>query len=94
MDIGVCKDHDPDDLDACPYCEIDSLRAEVEARQWQPIETMPQGEHILYYPPIKNSRGGYSHEAWVTIGHNIAPRRATHWMPLPAHPAAAPEVKP
>lgn len=51
--------------------------------EWQPIETKPQGETLLYYPP---ETGRNAKCEWITIGYNHAPRKATHWMPLPTPP--------
>lgn len=66
--------------------------AEQEASGWQPIETAPADADVLLFCPrrhetnparielrqARNTRGG-SHHAW-----------ATHWMPLPTPPGAAP----
>ena len=54
--------------------------------KWRPIETVPKKNVLLYYPPIVNSRGTKTHGEWITIGINSAPRKATHWMPLPNPP--------
>ena len=55
--------------------------------EWRPIETLKsRDEVILYYPPLYNSTGRCTHGKWVKIGRNNAPRKATHWMPLPEPP--------
>ncbi len=61
-----------------------ALAAPVEREGWKPIETAPQREVLLYYPP---EYGRNAKEEWVTINHpGITPRKATHWMPLPEPP--------
>jgi len=55
---------------------------------WKSIEDDQQFEEdvLLYYPPLKHSRGQVSHNAWITVGNNSHVRRATHFMPLPKPP--------
>lgn len=69
----------PNDLDA----------ARPLSREWMPIETAPEGEHVLLF--IRDDRGEMSHKIGIKYGstffygacmiHDI-----THWMPLPARP--------
>lgn len=56
--------------------------------EWQPIETAPgkSGEMLLYYPPVVDKKGVKTHGDRITVGRNNAPRKATHWMPLPEPP--------
>lgn len=72
--------------------EIDALRAELQARQWQPIETAPHEtlvvlgwyesgvfkQEIALASAGERYPDGYSNRWW----HG----RATHWMPLPPDP--------
>lgn len=67
--------------------EIRRLRREVaklrKLTQWQPIETAPACNVILFYPPETNQ------SAWITIGFGRSAkfRKPTHWMPIPEPPA-------
>jgi hypothetical protein len=51
---------------------------------WQPIETAPRGEHLLYFPPEEDRRL----PAWIKVDRvpAIHVRKPTHWMPLPEPP--------
>lgn len=60
--------------------------------QWQPIETAPHGEYVLLFEPrvprkTIDTPARMIVERWPTH----YPRKASHWMPLPAPPA---ETKP
>lgn len=69
---------------------LDEARAQSG---WRPIETAPEGEHIL----LATDQGGvslrewvkYEHDQWCKHGHSMPylPVNWTHWMPLPAPPA-------
>lgn len=57
--------------------------------EWKPIETAPEGEHVLLF--TRNDRGEMCHKIGIKYGstffygacmiHDI-----THWMPLPSRP--------
>jgi hypothetical protein len=70
--------------------EIERLRKEVaklrESTGWQPIETAPSGNVLLYYPA---ENGKNALREWITIGLGRSDRfrKASHWMPLPKPPA-------
>ena len=70
--------------------EIERLRKEVaklrKATEWQPIETAPDGNVLLYYPPEQRKNGL---SEWITIGFGRSERfrKATHWFPIPKPPA-------
>ena len=70
--------------------EIERLKKEVaklrKATEWQPIETVPSGKVLLYYP---EQTGQNPLSEWIIIGLGWAKtfRKATHWMPLPKPPA-------
>jgi hypothetical protein len=61
--------------------------------EWQPIETAPRGELLLYFPPLAPPRGR-EHDAPMPAMYRVDfnpvtyPRKPTHWMPLkpPATP--------
>ena len=57
---------------------------------WQPIETAKaDGEwKVLYFPPETDRRGVERLGTYykVDTSPNPVPRKATHWMPLPAPP--------
>jgi hypothetical protein len=55
--------------------------------EWQPIETAPSGEVLLYWPRKVKGRNSVLH-AMIRVGNaNGAPNRPpTHWMPLPEPP--------
>lgn len=76
---------------------------------WQPIETVPEGEHVLLWFPkgekgnggmecarlYRESDGGLPPGGWTHGGPNSGSDwdwgyddMPTHWMPLPAPPAA------
>jgi hypothetical protein len=65
---------------------------EATVERWRPIETAPKGDVLLYFP---EERGGPDRRVHV-LGQMIrvgrigdAPRKPTHWMPLPEPPRAA-----
>lgn len=70
--------------------EIERLKKEVaklqKATGWQPIETVPDGNVLLYYPE-EHGKNGLSE--WITIGFGRSERfrKATHWFPIPKPPA-------
>lgn len=56
---------------------------------WQPIETAPKGEHLLYFPA--NEAKHQVEMIRVDLYPVTYPRKPTHWIPLPkAPPVAAP----
>jgi hypothetical protein len=69
--------------------EIERLKKEVaklrKSGGWQPIDTAPSGNVLLYYPP---EHGKNALSEWVTIGLGRSQRfrNPTHWMPLPKPP--------
>jgi len=65
---------------------IAALLAQDGAGEWRPIATKPKGETLLYYPV---TTGRNAQAEWITIGYGNVPRKATHWMQLPASPLAA-----
>ena len=57
---------------------------------WQPIETAPNGDVLLYFPAVYNERRKeQSHGVMVKVGWASAfPNRVpSHWRPIPAPPA-------
>ena len=60
--------------------DIAVLCDEVEKRQWQPIETVPDEGEVLVYQP-----GGFM---WIATDTKTELAGATHWMPLPSSPNA------
>ena len=75
-------------------------QARAEGSGWQPIETAPRGEIVLFvYPPDGKSHldpkyGVGSLSEWS--GHTLFfdwgwSMRPTHWMPLPTPPRALAE---
>jgi hypothetical protein len=66
-----------------------AARAYLDQEAWQPIETAPKGDVIRYEPAEyrKNERHPYL-DARIVISNGAYPRKATHWMPLPAPPKA------
>lgn len=79
---------------------IESL--ERDAARWQPIETAPRDGALLLlacsnWPhsevlgkPVPIKVGGYWDGRWNVFGASWEP---THWMPLPAPPAALSQQK-
>lgn len=56
---------------------------------WQPIETAPKGEVLLYFPRVYNERRReVTHSPMIKVGWaaNFPHREPTHWMPLPEAP--------
>lgn len=70
--------------------EIDRLELEVaklrKLTEWQPIETVPSGDVILYYP---KQTGRNALSEWIRTGTpaDTPRRKPTHWIPLPKPPA-------
>lgn len=66
--------------------ENDRLSAEVQARQWQPIETAPKDgrQMILLLTPSRWPQVAWSN-TWWTAGFSVE-CKPTHWMPLPPAP--------
>lgn len=63
---------------------------------WQPIETAPKGEVLLYFPP--KVAGAYAQStlpAMIRVGwaSDFPNRIPSHWMPLPAPPSTEPLTK-
>jgi hypothetical protein len=54
---------------------------------WQPIETCPTGEVILFFPTTPSGRNSKLHQM-IAVGHlsSYPYRTPTHWMPLPEPP--------
>lgn len=81
--------------------EIDRLRAELQARQWMPIESCPRqhGKHYLICKDcgpgtLPSISIGYCFEDkadWHLVESNCTAEqygyRVTHWRPLPLPPA-------
>jgi hypothetical protein len=59
-----------------------------ELKGWQPIETAPLGNLLLYAPAKVARNRGMTHQPRLYIGvRSDAPNRPpTHWMPLPSPP--------
>lgn len=73
--------------------ENDALRAELQARQWQPIETAPH--ETLVVLGWHDENGVFKQEIGLASAGTRYPGgasdmwwhgRATHWMPLPPAP--------
>jgi len=69
--------------------ENEALRAELQARQWQPIETAPEGVMILCADMKAHEAKDWAFVAWLAGGKLCGHRcgMPTHWMPLPRPPA-------
>ena len=66
--------------------EIKRLKKEVaklrKLTEWQPIETAPKGQILLYYGPEQTQ------DEWITMGlASGGYRKPTHWFPIPKPPA-------
>lgn len=73
-------------------CDVEYVRADSHAQQWQPIETAPtDGTRILAYPVFGKVgvvtwwRSNIHKDGGSFIDGNMAVR-PTQWMPLPAPP--------
>jgi hypothetical protein len=55
---------------------------------WQPIETAPKDQVILYYPAVFKPGRGMTLPEWVKVGRaeETPFRKPSHWLPLPAAP--------
>lgn len=56
---------------------------------WQPIETAPKGQVLLYWPKVPNARDpALCLPAMISVGYagSTPNRPPTHWMPLPEPP--------
>lgn len=53
--------------------------------QWQPIETAPKGELLLYFPKVE---ARFPLWPMIRVGSiaNYPYRKPSHWMPLPEPP--------
>lgn len=58
-----------------------------QLQQWQPIETAPAEECLLYQPESKG-RSLLTARMIVERGNDRRVRETTHWMPLPPPPLA------
>lgn len=69
------------------YTQLMHNLAKAKKAGWQPIDTVPKGEVILFFPKIKSGRNSHLHQM-IVVGHASGyPFRApTHWMPLPPAP--------
>lgn len=58
--------------------------------KWQPIESAPNGELILYFPPERTRRGDVKFGGMIKVDRFPVyyPRQPTHWQPLPLPPEA------
>lgn len=57
--------------------------------EWQPIETAPKGELLLYAPAEVRGRNSRLPERIYIGSRYDAPNRPpTHWMPLPKPPVS------
>ena len=54
--------------------------------KWEPIETAPNGELIVYYPRYEKGRTKLSPLIRVGYKGTWGARNPTHWMPLPDPP--------
>lgn len=81
---AMARDWDKDDS-AAPALNPSEVPA------WQPIETAPKGgrDLILLLTPSRFPQVAYSN-TWWTSGFSVE-NKPTHWMPLPAAPAASKE---
>lgn len=72
--------------------ENDALRAELQARQWMPIETAPHDQEVLLgwadWDGVWITEVGMASWGWRTARvNNISLHgRATHWQTLPPAP--------
>ncbi|WP_028354792.1 hypothetical protein [Bordetella petrii] len=74
--------------------ENDALRAELQARQWQPIETAPKDSTVWAYNGEQGRMRwiegeGYALWAWedeLLSDVDPMPIQPTSWMPLPPAP--------
>ena len=59
--------------------------------EWQPIETAPDEEVLLYFPPVERLRKELCLRAMYKVDHaGLFPNRPpSHWMPLPPPPEGA-----
>lgn len=56
--------------------------------EWQPIETLPYGDHYLLYVPGTGVTVGHvsSGEFVIDVLNGCRETYATHWLPLPEPP--------
>jgi hypothetical protein len=58
--------------------------------EWQPIETMPRKECLVYQPEHKSEGGRNTLAARICFSRDAGfYRKSTHWMPLPDPPNRA-----
>jgi len=68
--------------------ENEALRAELQARQWMPIESCPRGQLALFYDANATEVRNCMFVDWMVDGEFCGNRHheASHWMPLPPAP--------
>lgn len=73
--------------------DLSTLRQRAEAADWQPMETCPKGEVLLYWPsthvPRGSSRPGLPEMVRVGRRGDTPNRLPTHWKPIGQFPATA-----
>ncbi len=83
---GLCQcPHTPEEIGLA----LDSVLRDAERfqlQQWQPIETAPAKDCLLYQPEGKG-RSPLTARMLVERGNDRRARETTHWMPLPPPPA-------
>lgn len=61
----------------------------VDVREWQPIDTAPRdGTHVQFWMNGEAWFGKWDVLFWKVFGSRDQFEQPTHWMPLPAEPAA------
>ena len=72
---------------------LPQILAALRAQEWQPIETAPREDVLLYFPRIVTGahRQSVLSEMYRVGRVSDTPnRRPTHWRPLPASPRGEP----
>lgn len=85
----LMRGHDYSDVVLDAADEITRLRAELAAREWQPIKTVPKdGDDVIFLNVDRMLVLNMSpSHFWKTRTHPAHIRfEATHWMPLPTPP--------
>ena len=69
-------------------CQLDRVAAALGARQWRPIETVPQGVIVLMCNMKAGEVRNWAFVDWMVDGKCCGNRfhEPTHWQPLPAPP--------